>query len=174
MLGWRLASRSRTRQRLVLGAESGRPQNSPGARARRRSLRRRLVLGAAAAVALTAAGCGGAYSDLLAIERTGSLPDARVSFVINDGGTIRCDGGEEEQLPSKLLLEARDIVDALRAEFEARTVYPRSSSALLRFRAETADGEMAFSDVDGPRDPDVARLVLLVRRTAQQMCGTAR
>jgi len=136
--------------------------------------RRRTVVAAAATAALALAGCGGAYSDLLAVERTGSLPDARVSYVVNDGGTIRCDGGDEQQLPSKLLLESRDVVRALREQFEARTDYPRSPRALLRFRAETADGEMTFSDIDGARDPDLGRLVLLVRRTAQQMCGRAR
>lgn len=137
----------------------------------------RLSLPAAAlacAAAVAAAGCGGDYSDLLAVQRSGSLPDAEVSFVINDGGTIRCDGGEEQPLPSKLLLETRDIVDALRLQFEEQTSYPRSPSALLRFEAETADGEMAFSDVDGRRGEDVGRLILLVRRTAQQMCGTDR
>jgi hypothetical protein len=137
----------------------------------------RLSLTAAALVctaAVAAAGCGGAPSDLLAVQRSGSLPDAEVSFVVNDGGTIRCDGSEEQPLPSKLLLETRDIVDALRPEFEEGTSYPRSPSALLRFEAETADGEMAFSDVDGRRGEDVGRLILLVRRTAQQMCGTAR
>lgn len=137
----------------------------------------RLSLPAAAlacAAVLAAAGCGGEYSDLLAVQRSGSLPDAEVSFVINDGGTIRCDGGEERPLPSKLLLETRDIVDALRLEFEEKTAYPRAASALLRFEAETADGEMAFNDVDGSRREDLGRLILLVRRTAQQMCGTAR
>lgn len=125
-------------------------------------------------MALGVAGCGGAYSDLLAVQRTGSLPDARVDFVINDGGTIRCDGGKEQPLPSKLLLEARDVVRALRAQFEAGHDFPRSPQALLRFRAETADGDLAFGDTDGARDPDVGRLVLLVRRTAQQMCASAR
>jgi hypothetical protein len=150
-----------------------RPGAHPGAR-RRRFARGATATAVATSAALALAGCGGAYSDLLAVERTGSLPDAQVSYVVNDGGTIRCDGGSEQQLPSKLLLESRDVVRALREQFEARTAYPRSPRALLRFRAETADGEMTFSDVDGARDPDLGRLVLLVRRTAQQMCGTDR
>lgn len=132
------------------------------------------VAALACVAALAAAGCGGAPSDLLAVQRSGALPDAEVAFVINDGGTIRCDGGEEQPLPSKLLLEGRDIVDALRVEFEERTSYPSAPNALLRFEVETADGEMSFSDVDGRRGEDLARLVFFVRRTAQRMCGTAR
>lgn len=123
---------------------------------------------------LALAGCGGSYSDLLAIQRSGSLPDARVDFVINDGGTIRCDGGRERQLPAKLLLEARDIVRELRPQFEERRERPRAAGALLRFRAETADGELTFADRDGAADEQVARLILLTRRVAQQMCGKAR
>jgi hypothetical protein len=135
---------------------------------------RTVAAGALSGVALALAGCGGDYSDLLAVQRTGSLPGAEIGFVINDGGTIRCDGGREQPLPSKLLLEARDVVRALRERFEAGHDFPRSPQALLRFRAETADGDLAFGDTDGARDPDVGRLVLLVRRTAQQMCGSAR
>jgi hypothetical protein len=134
------------------------------------------VVGAAAvaALALLLAGCGGSYSDLIAVRRTGSLPDARFQFVINDGGTISCQGGREMALRSKLLLESRNIVTALQPQFHDNRTYPPAADALLRFRAETADGDLAFSDVDGARDRDVARLVLLVRRIAQQVCGLPR
>jgi hypothetical protein len=126
-----------------------------------------------AAVALLA-GCGGSYSDLLAVRRTGSLPDARFQFVINDGGTISCQGGRERPLAAKLLLEARDIVRALQPQFEDNRPYPPSPDALLEFRAQTADGDLAFADVDGARDRDVARLVALTRRVAQRACGLPR
>lgn len=138
---------------------------------------RRLVLGLAAAltVALGAAGCGGDYSDLLLVERSGSLPGARLDLVINDGGTVVCARGQERQpLPPRLLLDARDVVRALRPQMEERLAYPRSPRALLRFRAVTADGEIAFNDVDAARDLELGRLIELTRRTARDVCGLAR
>ncbi len=88
MLGWRLAFRARTRRGLLLAA-------------------------ALAAVGVGVAGCGAESDDVFLVRRTGSLPDARVDIVVNDGGTVTCDRGESRELDSKLLLRARDIVRTL-------------------------------------------------------------
>ena len=125
-------------------------------------------------VALAAAGCGGDYSDLIAVRRTGSLPDARVDLVVNGGGTATCDGGDEQELRPRLLLDARDIVRELAPEMEKSRVLPRAPNSLLRYDVVTADGEITFSDTDGVRDPDLGRLVQFVRRAAQEVCGLER
>lgn len=138
---------------------------------------RRALVGALAASALAlaaASGCGGDYSDLIAIRRTGSLPDARMEVVVNDGGTARCDGGRAREMRPRLLLDARDIVRELTPELREETVHPRPPNALLRFEVVTAEGEMTFSDTDGSRNPDLARLVQLTRTVAQEVCGLER
>lgn len=127
---------------------------------------------ALAAVALT--GCGGDYSDLVGVRRSGSLPDARLELVVNGGGTARCNGGEPQQIAPRLLLDARDIVRELTPELEAGRVYARPPNALLRYDVETAQGELSFSDTDGTRDPGIARMVAFVRRAAQDVCGLDR
>lgn len=138
---------------------------------RRRRTSAALALAVAAALG---AGCGGDYSDLLLVRRTGSLPDARLELLINDGGTARCDRGPERALPPRLLLRARAIVRDLEPELERERVHPPRGGALLRFHVETAQGELTFSDVDGARDPDLGRLIAFVRTAAREVCGRAR
>jgi hypothetical protein len=95
------------------------------------------------------AGCGADSDDLLRVSRSGSLPDARVEITVNDGGTVSCDRGEARQLDSKLLLRGRDIV-------------------------RTLDGTIEFSETDGAREPQLGRMVQLVRELAQRACGLER
>ncbi|MDO8213044.1 hypothetical protein [Conexibacter sp. CPCC 206217] len=126
------------------------------------------------ALALVSAGCGADYSDLFLVRRTGVLPDADVQIVVNDGGTISCDRGEFRELPSRMLLDGRDIMRSLREDLEFGKVHPRAPNAQLRFRIDAPDGTISFSETDGAHDEDLARLVQLVRELSQQMCGLAR
>jgi hypothetical protein len=132
------------------------------------------MLAASVALALAAAGCGADYPDLMVIRRTGVLPDAEVTLLINDGGTVRCDRGEAHQMPPRPLLDAREIARELMEEAEEDLVLPRPAGAQLRFAIETQDGTVTFSDADGARRPLLGRLVLLTRTIAQDVCGLAR
>jgi hypothetical protein len=133
---------------------------------------RRLTL--LALLACTLAGCGADYPDLFLVQRTGVLPDARVDIVVNDGGTISCDRGPDERLAGRFLLDGRDIMRSLREDLEFGKVHPRAPNAQLRFRLEAPDGTIDFSETDGVHDPDLARMVQLVRELSQQVCGLAR
>ncbi len=135
---------------------------------------RRLVVAAACVAAFALAGCGADYPDLMVIRRTGSLPDARVTLLINDGGTVRCDGGEARQMPPRPLLDAREIARELAEEANDELVLPRPPGALLRFTMETQDGTVTFSDADAASRPLLGRLVVLTRTLAQDVCGLAR
>lgn len=120
------------------------------------------------------AGCGAESDDLFRVSRSGSLPDARVDITVNDAGTVACDRGEARQLDSKLLLRGRDIVRALSEEAPYETVLPRPANAQLRFDLHTLDGTIEFSETDGAREPELARMVELVRELAQKECGLER
>jgi hypothetical protein len=137
-------------------------------------MRRIASLCGAALAACALGGCGAGYSDLFLVRRTGVLPDADVQIVVNDGGTISCDRGEFRRLPSRLLLDGRDIMRSLREDLEFGKVHPRPPNAQYRFRVDAPDGTISFSDTDGASDPDLGRMVLLVRQLSQQMCGLAR
>ena len=129
-----------------------------------------------AALAATAAlaGCGADYPDLFVLYRSGSLPDARLTLLVNDGGTVSCNGGEPRQLPARQLLDARDLARDLAEEARADLTLPVPRGSLLRYRLRTQDGTVTFSDANAVQRPVLGRAVALTRAVAQDVCGLAR
>jgi len=137
-------------------------------------MRRRAPVLAALAAMIGAGGCGADYPDLLVVDRTGSLPGARLTLLVNDGGTVRCNGGEPRQLPARLLLDARTIARDLAEEAADDLALPASRDALLRYRLRTQDGTVTFSDVDAVTRPKLAPVIVFTRAVAQDVCGLSR
>jgi hypothetical protein len=135
---------------------------------------RGLPLAAAAAVALATAGCGASSPDLFVLTRSGTIPGAGLMLLVNDGGTVRCDGGAPRALSDPQLLDARDIQSSLSDDAKKNLVLPRPPTALLRFRFRSQDGTVTFSDVDAGRRKELAKVVAFSRTVAQQVCGLAR
>ncbi len=130
----------------------------------------------AAAVALVLAGmglgaCGARSPDLLVVERTGSIPGAKLTLLVNDGGTVRCDGGKDRRLSATQLLQARSIVRELEEDARRdRKLAPRPGS-ILRYRLRMEAGTVEFSDTStGARGAPFAQTELFTRRVAQQVC----
>ncbi|HYV14471.1 MAG TPA: hypothetical protein VE972_00435 [Conexibacter sp.] len=135
----------------------------------------RLALAAPLALAaLALAGCGANYPDLFVLTRSGSLPGAKLTLLVNDGGTVACNGGAPRTLPDARLLDARDIVTSLADDARDDLVLPRPAGALLRFRLRDADGTVTFSDVDAARRPDLGKVVAFTRAVATDVCGLER
>lgn len=133
-----------------------------------------LRVNAAVAVALVATGCGVDMPDVLALTRTGTIPGARLTVVVNDGGMVRCNGGRERLLPSALLLDARGFVrDADKDLVAHRRFAPRPGS-VLAYAVRTEDGSVAWSDTSRPLPAPYFRLALLARRIAKDVCHLAR
>lgn len=133
---------------------------------------------AAALVALAGTavltGCGAAYPDVFLLTRSGSLPGARLTLLVNDGGTVRCNGGAEHQLPPRQLLDARRIATDLMEEAHDDLTLPAPPDSVLRYRLRTQDGTVTFSDVDAVRRPELAPVIVFARKVAQDVCGLAR
>jgi len=137
-------------------------------------VRRAAALPSLAAVAVAFGGCGAAYPDLFVLHRTGSLPGARLTLLVNDGGTVQCNGGKEIQLPPRRLLDARRIAEDLAEDAADDLTLPAPPRSLLRFRIRTEEGTVAFSDVDAARRPELGEVVAFARSVAQDVCGLAR
>jgi hypothetical protein len=135
---------------------------------------RSALAGLAAALALAVAGCGAATPDLFVLTRSGAIPGARLTLLVNDGGTVRCNGGAPRSLTDPLLLDARDIQSSLSDDAKQDLVLPPPPIALLRFRFRSQDGTVTFSDVDAGRRKELAKVVAFSRTVAQQVCGLAR
>lgn len=129
---------------------------------------------AAVLAALALAGCGAAYPDVFLLTRTGKLPGARLTLLVNDGGTVRCNGGAPRQLSARRLLDARRIAEDLAEQAHDDLTLPAPRRALLRYRLRTEEGTVTFSDVDAVGRPELAPVIVFARSVARDVCGLAR
>lgn len=126
------------------------------------------------------AGCGAPSHDLFIVERTGMLPAARLTLVVDDGGFVRCNGGERRQISSEQLIDARELARALDGEEGApgparrRLALPARENSLLRFRVRTESGSVAFADTSDGQPPELPRIAQLTRELAKDVCGLPR
>jgi len=137
----------------------------------------RLTSAVALLVAAVLPGCGsqGIESpDLFAITRTGKLPGARLGMVVNDGGTVRCNGRRAELLPSAELLDARELQRDLAPPSRRGLRLAPGPGSLLRYRVRSGNGTVVFSDTS-PRQPKVFfRVAAFARKVAIGVCGLPR
>ena len=127
----------------------------------------------ATAVVAALAGCGTPSADLFVIERSGELPDARVTMVIGDGGAVECDG-TERSMSNDRLLEARELADDLAPLLARRLRLPAPETGLLRYRILGEGGEIRFADASPRLPPELGRLVRFSRAVATEACGLER
>jgi hypothetical protein len=139
---------------------------------RRRGVSSAVAVAAVSAVVLV--GCGATSPDVFLLTRSGSLPGARLTLLVNDGGTVRCNGGGQRQLSAPRLLDARRIAEDLADDAREDLTLPAPRGSLLRFRLRTQDGTVTFSDVDAARRPELGPIVEFARAVAQDVCGLAR
>jgi hypothetical protein len=132
---------------------------------------------AAAAAALTtslAAACGTPSRDLFVVDRTGSLPDAKLTLRVGDGGTVRCDGGEEKPFSNDDLLDARQIEKDLKPLLDDDLTLPAEEGSVLQYRVTGGEGVVRFAD-NSERKPEVfAEIIRLTRKLAMEACGRDR
>jgi hypothetical protein len=126
-------------------------------------------------IAVGLLGCGARYPDLLVVQRSGSIPGAALTLLINDGGTVRCNGRRERRLGDPNLLLARDIVRGLERDARQGRRLPPGPGSILRYRMRMEEGTVEFSDTSaGAHGGAFAQAQLFTRRVAQQVCGLPR
>ena len=135
-------------------------------------MRPRLVIAVAAAAAL--AGCGQPSPDLFAVTRSGEGPNDDLALVVNDGGTVRCDGGAPRPLGGDRLLRARELSRELTQAAELGLELPPREDALLRYQARLEAGTVSFSDTSPDRPQSLNRLMGFVDDVAENVCGLER
>ncbi len=125
-------------------------------------------------LALVVSGCGAATPDVFLLTRSGSIPGARLTLLVNDGGTVRCNGGKPRSLSNRQLLDARGIADDLAEQAQRDLSLPAPRGSVLRYRLRMEEGTVTFSDEDAVRRPELAPVIVFARSVAQDVCGLAR
>jgi hypothetical protein len=131
-------------------------------------IRRLAVTLGVACAAIT--GCLGVQaSDLFLLTRTGAGP--RLTLLVNDGGTVRCNGGAAKPLPDKLLLQARDLASRLGADAKNHLHLPRTTRTVATYSVRLKDGTISFPDTAARAHSELAQLELLTVQIAHGPCG---
>jgi hypothetical protein len=132
-----------------------------------------MALATATAAAVGLAGCGLNVQspDLFLLTRTGQ--GHRLTLLVSDGGTIRCDGGAARSLPDPLLLQARDLASGLGGDAQQGLRIPSTPNTVFRYTIHLQQGTISFPDTAAAtgRYPRLARAELFALRAAQQACG---
>ena len=126
------------------------------------------------AAVLAVAGCGTPSADLFAVDRTGSVPGAKLSMVVSDGGTVRCNGARSVDLTDGQLLDARELQRDLKDAAERHVELAARPGSVFQFSVRTPDGTVRFADNSPGARGALARLTLFVREVATQRCHLAR
>ena len=130
------------------------------------------ALCAATAATAAVAGCGLNVQspDLFTLSRTGQ--GQPLTLLVNDSGTIRCDGGKTKSLPDPLLLDARDLADDLNKDAQSKLhIPPAAPDSVFRYRITLQEGTVSFSDTAARTRPELARAELFAAQAAQGPCG---
>ncbi len=129
----------------------------------------------AAVVLLLAAlvtGCGFEVEepDLFVVTRTGAHGQ-KLSLLVNDGGTISCDGGKPKNLPDPQLLQARDLTSELNTDVSSKLRFSGSARSVYSYTVKVQNGTMSFPDTAALSRKELSDLELFVIQAAANPCG---
>ena len=115
-----------------------------------------VVPAAAIAIAIVVAGCGFAVQapDDFLLTRTGQGP--KLTLVVNDGGTIRCDGGKPRPISNPLLISARDLVVNLDNDAKAKLRIAPGANSVYEYTIRMQDGTISFPDTAAIKRTELA------------------
>jgi hypothetical protein len=136
-------------------------------------VRARAAAAAAAAGVLALAGCGAASPDLFEVKRSGEGRNARLDMVVNDGGSVTCNGSRHA-LNGDLLLRARELARDLAKPAQLNLALPPGPGAVLRYRVRLEQGSVAFSDTSRHQPHAFLVLQALTKDVAEDVCRLPR
>lgn len=138
---------------------------------------RALLAVLAAALAILALGaCGADFkaADLFVVYRSGTVPGARLTLLVNEEGAVNCNGGRTLHISDPQLVAARGIIEELeKPASENLSLAPRAGS-VLSYYLRDANGTVRFADNSASQPQALHRLTLLVLEVAQQVCHLPR
>ena len=137
---------------------------------------RRLALASAAAALAALAACGSPAADLFSLEREGKGAGARLTLVVSDAGTVRCNGAAPRPLPAEQLLQARELARDAAEQAELNLELPPGPArgTTFTYRAELAAGSVAWADSSRDLPPSLVGLAAFARTVAKGICELPR
>jgi hypothetical protein len=127
-----------------------------------------LLRGVALAAALAGCGLSVQSPDLFLLTRTGA--GKKLTLLVSDGGTIRCDGGAAKPLADKLLIRARDLSTSLNDDAKRRLHIPPTPQSVAMYTVRLEQGTISFPDTAARTHSELAQLELFTLQASQNPC----
>jgi hypothetical protein len=126
---------------------------------------------AAAVAGAALAGCGLDIQqpDLFLLTRTGQ--GSVLTLLVNDSGTIRCNGAKARMISGSLLIQARDLADSLGKDASRGLDLPAPAGSVFSYRIRMQQGTIRFSDRSAMGHQELAQAELFAVQAAQDACG---
>lgn len=123
------------------------------------------------ALAALIAGCGLNVQspDLFLLSRTGVGP--KLTLLVSDDGTVRCNGGGARPLADKLLIQARDLAPTLNNDAKRGLRIQRSAASVAMYTVRLQQGTISFPDTAARSHSELAQLELFAVQVSQSPCG---
>ena len=127
--------------------------------------------GIGAMIAIVLGGCGldVKSADLFVLTRTGE--GRTLTLLVNDGGTIRCNGAKSKPINDTTLINARDLAVNLADDAGQHFTIGPEGGQIYYFRIRLQQGTVSFPDRAAHRQKVLAQAELFATQTAVTDCG---
>jgi hypothetical protein len=131
-----------------------------------------VLAAASTAVAVALAGCGGGVqaADLFVVYRSGTVPGANLTLLINEEGVVHCDNGPPLPIDDSQLVLARGIQEELEGPSSKHLYLPPRPGSVLNYYVRDQEGTVRFSDNSLGKPKALRELQALVLQLAQGVC----
>jgi hypothetical protein len=126
------------------------------------------ALSLAAGWGVAACGLNVQSGDLFQVTRSGQRQ--KLTLLVNDAGTIACNGGKPKPLPDRLLLQARDLSTKLNDDAKAKLRFSSSPRSVFSYTVKVENGTFTFPDTAAGARKELSQLELFVVQAAADPC----
>jgi hypothetical protein len=126
-------------------------------------------------LALSLSGCGGGIkaADLFIVYRSGTVPGARLSLLVNEEGGVVCNGRKARPLSDPELIDARAIQEELQQPAAEHLSLSSRPGSVFHYYLRDENGTVSFNENSAGQPAVLRQLSLFVLKVAQGSCGQA-
>ena len=107
------------------------------------------------------------------VDRSGPDTNANVELLVNDGGSVTCNG-KEHPLDADRLLKARQLERDLEPQAQLGIQLPKGPGTDLSYTVRMEGGTIAFSDRSAGVPNTFQRLAAFTKDVTERVCGIER
>lgn len=135
---------------------------------------------------LAVAGCGTPSADLFVVNRSGTIPGAKLELHVSDGGYVTCNGGAQMNISSQQLIDARAMLHELEGDnakggddgvdgpIDRDLKLAPKPGSTLTYEVRGEEGTVRFSDNSVGQPQVFYELARFTRAMAKDVCGLPR